>query len=46
MTKIKKKNIKTPNILIINHLFDVTDWKYLKDKGVVMLIVVRGINSL
>lgn len=27
MTKNIKKNIKTPNILIINQRFEVTDWK-------------------
>ena len=27
-TKMIKKTMRTQNILIINHLLDVTDWKY------------------
>lgn len=27
-TKTMKKTMRTQNILIINHLLDVTDWKY------------------
>jgi len=30
MTKRRKKKMRTPKILIINHLLEVTDWKYLK----------------
>lgn len=29
-TKMMKNKIKTANILIISHRFDVTDWKYFK----------------
>lgn len=29
-TKTMKKTIRTQNILTINHLLDVTDWKYLR----------------
>lgn len=29
-TKMMKKMMRTQNILIINHLLDVTDWKYFK----------------
>ena len=29
-TKMMKKTMRTQNILIINHLLDVTDWKYFK----------------
>ena len=29
-TKTMKKTIRTQNIFTINHLLDVTDWKYLR----------------
>ena len=29
-TKTMKKTMRTQNILMINHLLDVTDWKYLR----------------
>ena len=29
-TNIMKNNIRTANILIISHRFDVTDWKYFR----------------
>ena len=38
MTNRRKKKMSTPKILTISHRLDVTDWKYLKEVGLDLIL--------
>ena len=37
-TKMRKKKMRTPNIFIISQRLEVTDWKYLQEKKVKIML--------